>query len=104
MFSSYTQSFNKVYIRTGSLFQPHLKKKEVTSDAYFTNLILYIHNNPVKHGFVQSPYDWQFSSIHQLTNNERSRLNKSEVIDWFEGIGHLKKAHEDIGIIQSIFD
>lgn len=26
----------------------------------------YIHLNPVKHGFVQDPFDWPWSSIHQF--------------------------------------
>ena len=25
----------------------------------------YIHFNPVKHGYVQRPIDWPFSSIHR---------------------------------------
>ncbi len=104
LFSSYTQSFNKVYSRTGSLFQPHLKKKEVINDAYFTRLILYIHNNPVKHGFVNNPYDWQFSSIHQLTTVGTSRLKKDEIWDWFGGIAELTSAHKKIEVIRSAFD
>ncbi len=81
-----------------------MKKKEVVSDAYFTQLILYIHNNPVKHGFVKSIYDWKYSSIHQLADGTFSRLNKIDVIDWFGGIDYFKRAHEDIAKIQSIFD
>lgn len=104
LFSSYTQSLNKEYSRTGILFQPNMKKKEVVSDAYFTQLILYIHNNPVKHGFVKSIYDWKYSSIHQLADGTFSRLNKIDVIDWFGGIDYFKRAHEDIAKIQSIFD
>jgi putative transposase len=26
----------------------------------------YIHYNPVKHGFVRSPFDWEYSSIHKF--------------------------------------
>ena len=25
----------------------------------------YIHDNPVKHGYVEKAYDWRFSSFHQ---------------------------------------
>lgn len=25
----------------------------------------YIHNNPVKHGYVKNPTDWQYSTIHR---------------------------------------
>jgi putative transposase len=30
----------------------------------------YIHYNPVKHGFVRSPFDWQYSSIHEFAKAE----------------------------------
>lgn len=26
----------------------------------------YIHNNPVKHGYVKNPIDWRYSSIHRF--------------------------------------
>ncbi len=28
----------------------------------------YIHYNPVKHGYVKSPAEWQYSSIHRYIN------------------------------------
>ncbi|MCG9910877.1 MAG: transposase [Flavobacteriales bacterium] len=61
-FSSYTQSFNKVYNRRGSLFIKNFKRKEVSDEEYLRNLILYIHLNPVKHGFTTSVNDWRHSS------------------------------------------
>jgi hypothetical protein len=95
---------NKVYGRTGSLFQPNLKKKEVINNAYFTQLILYIHNNPVKHGFTITPVDWPFSSIHHLKSENEFRLAKNEVIDWFGGPEFFDKAHENLTPAQSVFD
>src|SRR5690554_5163811 len=44
-FSSYTQSFNKVYGRRGSLFLKNFKRKEIVDENYLLNLILYIHLN-----------------------------------------------------------
>jgi len=29
----------------------------------------YIHYNPVKHGYVKAPKDWNFSSFHRYVNN-----------------------------------
>ena len=31
----------------------------------FEQHVNYIHFNPVKHGYVQKPADWPYSSIHQ---------------------------------------
>lgn len=61
-FSSYTQSFNKVYGRRGSLFLKNFKRKEVVDENYLLNLILYIHLNPVKHGFTNNVLDWKWHS------------------------------------------
>jgi REP element-mobilizing transposase RayT len=38
--SSYTQSFNKVYKRRGSLFLKNFKRKEIDSEDYLRNLII----------------------------------------------------------------
>lgn len=61
-FSSYTQSFNKVYGRRGSLFLKNFKRKEIVDENYLLNLILYIHLNPVKHGFTNNILDWKWHS------------------------------------------
>ncbi|HKI45476.1 MAG TPA: hypothetical protein VKA08_09120, partial [Balneolales bacterium] len=81
LFSSYTQAYNKLYGRTGSLFQPNMKRKKVTDESYFTQLILYIHNNPVKHGFVRDLYDWPYSSVHWFTNGRQQRRQHSKSLE-----------------------
>jgi REP element-mobilizing transposase RayT len=110
LFSAYTQAFNKVYGRTGSLFQPNMKKKKVESDIYFSQLILYIHNNPVKHGFVKDPYDWPHCSIHKLAGIQPSKSSKllegskSSVIKWFGGYEGFIESHAHIRTTRSLFD
>lgn len=104
LFNSYSKAFNKMYGRNGSLFQRPFKFKEVENDSYFTQLILYIHNNPIKHGFVKNIYDWPYSSIHQLSKNNSDKLNYSEVIDWFGDADQFKKVHERIEHLKSVFD
>ena len=67
-FSSYTQAFNKVYNRRGSLFIKNFKRKEINTDFYLRQIILYIHLNPVKHGFTKNVTDWKwvsYSNFHQ---------------------------------------
>ena len=65
-FNSYTKAFNKVYKRRGSLFIKNFKRKEIKSEAYLRSCILYVHLNPVKHGFVRDVDDWQHSSFRQF--------------------------------------
>ena len=66
IFSSYTQSFNKVYERRGSLFLKNFKRKLVESEGYLFQLILYIHLNPVKHGFTHNVEDWKWHSRNEF--------------------------------------
>jgi len=65
-FSSYTQSFNKVYGRRGSLFLKNFKRKEILDENYLRNLILYIHLNPLKHGFTNDILDWKWNSYQSF--------------------------------------
>lgn len=65
-FSSYSQAFNKVYERRGSLFIKNFKRKEISNEQYLFQIILYIHLNPVKHGFVQNVNDWKHSSFQSF--------------------------------------
>ena len=48
LFSSYTQSFNKLYQRMGSLFIPNMKRKLIEEDAAFCSVVHYVHANPVQ--------------------------------------------------------
>lgn len=99
LFSSYTQGFNKVYERMGSLFIKNFKRKRIVGDDYFTNLILYIHLNPVKHGFVDAPDEWKFSSYNTILSSRRTFLQRTTMIDWFDGIENFKYVHLDEPIL-----
>jgi REP element-mobilizing transposase RayT len=70
LFSSYTQSFNKVYQRRGSLFLKNFRRKEIDSSAYIFQLVLYIHLNPIKHGFTQQITDWGWTSYSDFYTNK----------------------------------
>jgi putative transposase len=93
---SYSKSFNKMYERRGSLFLDNIKRIPVLDDDYFTNLIRYIHFNPVLHGFTNDPFQWKPSSIHEYFSNKRSMLCKVDVIDWFGGLEEFRKFHQTI--------
>lgn len=36
----------------------------IRSERHYYTTLNYIHYNPVKHGLVDSPYDWEWSSVH----------------------------------------
>ena len=47
------------------LWQHRYWEHQLRDAADFANHVDYIHYNPVKHGYVQRPSDWPFSSIHR---------------------------------------
>ena len=84
LFNAYARTFNNTYQRTGALFQRPFGRIEVTSDRYFRRLVLYIHQNPQKHRFVQDFRDWPYSSYHTLLSLKQTLLQRDEVIAWFD--------------------
>ncbi len=83
--SSYTQAFNKVYQRKGSLFMPNFKNTLVENELSFCNMVHYIHSNPVHHGFVKNITDWKFSSFNSLISEKLTELERDYVLDAFGG-------------------
>jgi REP element-mobilizing transposase RayT len=75
---SYAKSFNKRYNRKGSLFLDNINRKPVTNDRYYTQLVTYIHQNPVKHGFVEEPSDWPFNSYNIYLSRKQTQLERAE--------------------------
>ncbi len=94
LFSSYTQSYNKMYGRKGSLFSPNFKKKEIDSDSYLTSIILYIHHNPIHHGFTKTIGSWPHCSYNVILNNKPSFLDAASVLDWFGNKNAMASCHK----------
>jgi putative transposase len=66
LFSSYTQSFNKVYNRMGSLFIKNFKREPIYNKPHFLSAIVYTHRNPIHHGFCKGFEDWAHSSYNSI--------------------------------------
>ncbi|HVU90550.1 MAG TPA: transposase, partial [Pirellulales bacterium] len=47
------------------VWQRRFWEHAVRDEEDFARLLDYIHFNPVKHGLVRSPKDWQYSSFHR---------------------------------------
>ncbi|KAA5534953.1 hypothetical protein F0919_10160 [Taibaiella lutea] len=84
--NSYTKSINKRYNRKGALFLDYTRRIEIVHPQYYRNLVHYIHNNPVKHGFCLYPEEWKFSSYSALFRMDiSSRIEREQMIEWFNG-------------------
>jgi putative transposase len=93
LFSTYTKAFNKAYQRTGSLFEKPFRRKLVNNDRYFTALVVYIHRNPQKHGFVTDYRDWLYSSYSAIVSGKATRVQRDTVLDWFDGWHGFEELH-----------
>ena len=62
LLTGYSQYYNRRYRRTGHLFQGRHKAILCQSDRYMTELVRYIHLNPVRAKMVRKPERYPFSS------------------------------------------
>ena len=95
LFNAYTQAINKRYNRTGSLFEKTFERKLVTSEKYFQQLIFYIHNNPVHHGFVQQLNLYPWSSYDSMISEKPTMLKRAAVIEFFGDKENFIYFHEN---------
>lgn len=93
LLNSYTKAFNKRNNRRGALFLDFLKRKRVTDENYLLNLVHYIHNNPVNHGFVENIIDWKYSSYQAFLSNKKSVLCREDILEFFESIDDFIAFH-----------
>lgn len=62
VWNGYVKEYNLRHNVQGTLFEAPYKSKLIDKDAYLFHLCRYIHGNPVKDGFVQSPEQWPYSN------------------------------------------
>jgi len=94
LFNAYAKAINKAYNRTGALFQRPFGRIEVASDAYFIWLVIYIHQNPQKHGLVDDFRTWSHSSYQTLLSTKPTRLERDDVLAWFDGVDNFVVLHQ----------
>ncbi len=94
-FISYAKSINKAYNRTGSLFQPKFKRKEITDNSYFTTIIQYIHANPLKAKLCNAYGEYKYSSYKAITDTGITKIKRTEVLEWLGNREVFIKIHEE---------
>ena len=56
--------FTKECLTKEKIWQNRFWEHQIRDDRDFTRHVEYIHYNPVKHGYVISPNEWEHSSFH----------------------------------------
>jgi REP element-mobilizing transposase RayT len=94
LFNAYTKAYNKYHQTRGALFERPFKRKLIDSDEYLQQVVLYIHNNPVHHGFCGHPLEYPWSSYLTCTSIKPTKLKRDSVIEWFDDRSNFIDAHE----------
>ena len=66
------------------LWQGRFWEHTIGDEADFSHHMDYVHYNPVKHGWVEKPIDWPYSTFHRYVN---SGVYAS---DWGSGMANLQ--------------
>ena len=90
--SSYSQAFNKVNQRSGSLLESPFKRKKINSDDYLKNVILYLHLNSEALGISYS--NNKFSSYLGIVSNLKTNIAREECISLFNDLENFKYSHK----------
>lgn len=93
LFNSYSRWFNKRHQRFGALFEKDFERKIVDNEMYYINLIVYIHNNPIKHGFVEHTLDYPWTSYLSISSTKPTKLKRDDVIRYFDNLENFKHQH-----------
>ena len=93
LFNAYAQAFNKRMGSHGALFERPFNRKLVDSEDYLKRVILYIHNNPVHHGFCSHPIEYPWCSYLSCISIKPTKLHREAVIGWFDSEANFKTMH-----------
>jgi REP element-mobilizing transposase RayT len=96
LFNAYTQAFNKYSSRHGNLFERPFKRILVQDESYFKQLILYIHNNPVKHGFTSTAGEYSWSTYNEIISSKPTNISRDKTIGLFNDHANFIFCHRNI--------
>ena len=94
LFSAYAKYYNIRHGRHGSLFEHPFKRKMVGDEDYLRNLILYINQNPVRHGVVSNPSQYEWSSFNGIVTNNGYITVNDEIMQLYGSIDNFIACHD----------
>jgi putative transposase len=99
LLNSYAKSYNKVYDRVGSLFIDFLRRKEISTENQLLDTIVCIHNIPVEQGCCDNPFEWRWSSLWPIMNQQSRLVSTGKVLQYFGGPEQFQNYHNDKKIV-----
>ncbi|MBI4347813.1 MAG: transposase [Elusimicrobia bacterium] len=79
----YAQYLHKRRGTDGHVFQDRYKDPRCRNDRHLLNVLRYIHRNPVKHGAVADPGDWEWSSHRAYLGRKSALVQTSYLLSMF---------------------
>ena len=79
---AYAHEYNKAYHKSGSVFRPKTKSKNLSDDKSFMsylNCFYYIHQNAWRHGIVSHVSLWKYSSYHFYAGTRKQSICNSDL-------------------------
>ena len=92
--NTYTKKKNYRTGKRGGIFCQSINRNLITSEEYLQKAIVYIHNNPVRHGFCTTPGNWRFSSFNAIISTGDTNIERDEVLSWFENRENFIQYHQ----------
>jgi putative transposase len=71
---TFSRGFNRRHGRTGSLWQSRYQARLVDQERYLSQVVLYVHLNPVRGGLVDDPGKYVFSGHREIVKNVKAPL------------------------------
>ena len=105
LLGGYTNYFNLIHKRTGSLFQGSFKSNLIDDDAYFLKIRPYVHLNNLVHDIPKEKMHLVLSSEKEYDNNNFTLVAKKEeegLLDFYGGNENFKK--ECMSVVSMIRD
>ena len=93
LFNAYARYYNIRTGGTGNLFERPFKRKEADTMNYLRTLILYIHKNPVHHGFCNHPLEYSWSGYLSCISDKQANKNREAIIQLFGNKDNFETEH-----------
>jgi putative transposase len=104
LFNSHAQYFNNKYKRHGSLFERPFHKKLIDHPTYFKRCLIYVHQNPVHHGFVENISEYKYTSYNIILSGQITFKQRETVLKLFDNLTDFMESHNKPVSFEETFD
>lgn len=110
--SAYAHAYIKAHQKSGSVFRPKTKSKNLTDDSSgmsYLNCFYYIHQNAWRHGIVNHVSLWKYSSYHFYAGTRKQSICNMELarqLCEFDSAAFVKLTEQRVSdeLITSLFE